>query len=157
MQWTDSLPDIPTVLAQAELADHAVRLCVDESAYGLDAVYGAAFTFLDRAFVFLDRADEGQVRVTLTDKSGAADVGALRAMVGEFANELLACAWRKRITEAHRETLEAVTMRAISGAMGPPSLEELADFDFTEELFEDPLGIALNWEEKHSASKDGES
>ena len=95
--------------------------------------------------------------MTLTDKSGAADVGALRAMVGEFANELLACAWRKRITEAHHETIEAVTMRAISGAMGPPSLEELADFDFTEELFEDPLGIALNWEEKHSASKDGES
>ena len=92
--------------------------------------------------------------MTLTDKSGDAEADALRALVGQFANELLACAWRQRITEAHRETLEAVTKRAIAGAMGPPSLEELADFDFTEEPFDDPLGIALNWEEKHAGSKE---
>jgi len=157
MHWTDSLPDLPSVLVQAELADHAVRLSVDESVYGLDSVYGASFTFLDRAFVFLDRSAEGKLRVTLTDKSGEVEAVALRALVGEFANELLACAWRQRITEANRETLEAVTKRAIAGAMGPPSLEELADFDFTEEPFDDPLGIALNWEDKHAGSKDDES
>ena len=31
-------------------------------------------------------------------------------------------------------------MQAIAGAMGPPSLEDLEDFDFTDEAFEDPLG-----------------
>ena len=154
MHWKHSLADLPSVLVQAELVDHAVRLSVDESLYGIDAVYGASFTFLDRAFVFLDRSPEGGLRVTLTDKSGDAEAAALRALVGQFANELLACAWRQRITEAHRETLEAVTKRAIAGAVGPPSLEELADFDFTEEPFDDPLGIALNWEEKHAGSKD---
>ena len=46
-------------------------------------------------------------------------------------------------------------MQAISGAMGPPSLDELEDFDFTEEPFEDPLGIAQSWEEKYT-KKEGE-
>ena len=31
-----------------------------------------------------------------------------------------------------------------SGALGPPSLEELEDFDFSNEAFEDPLGIAMS-------------
>jgi hypothetical protein len=42
-----------------------------------------------------------------------------------------------------------VTAQALAGAMGPPSLDELEKFDFSEDTFEDPLGIALSWEEKH--------
>ena len=33
--------------------------------------------------------------------------------------------------------------------MGPPSLDDLAAFDFSEESFEDPLGIAMSWEDKY--------
>ncbi|MEI8259300.1 MAG: hypothetical protein WCJ30_26835 [Deltaproteobacteria bacterium] len=42
-----------------------------------------------------------------------------------------------------------VTSQAISAAMGPPSLDDLAAFDFGDESFEDPLGIAMSWEEKY--------
>ncbi len=42
-----------------------------------------------------------------------------------------------------------MTLQAIAGAMGPPSLEDLESFDFTDEAFEDPLGIAMSWEEKY--------
>ena len=40
-------------------------------------------------------------------------------------------------------------MRSTSGAMGAPSLDDLESFDFSSEAFEDPLGIALSWEEKY--------
>jgi len=124
-----------------------------EGVYPLDAIYGACFVFIDRCYVFVDRPEPGKHRVVLTPKSGEADEATLRAMIGEFANELLSNAWRQQITRENRATIEAVTMQAIAGAMGPPSLDELEDFDFTEEPFEDPLGIAQSWEEKYGKKK----
>ena len=133
----------------ASIDDDHVSLVVDESIYPLDAVYGAAYIFIDRCFVVIDRPAAGRFKVTLSAKQGEGTEAVLRQMVGEFANEALACAWRQRITNENRATIEAVTMQALSGAMGPPSLEELADFDFSEDAFEDPLGIAASWEDKY--------
>ena len=154
-----SYPDIPAGLVAIELAEAAVQLHVDPALYPLQAIYGAAYIFIDRCYVFLDRAsgepadgpepDLAKVRVTLTAKGGQADPGALRALIGEFANELLSCAWRHQITQDNRVLLETVTMQAIAGAMGQPSLDDLASFDFSDQGFDDPLGIALSWEEKH--------
>jgi hypothetical protein len=73
----------------------------------------------------------------------------LTPLVGEFANELLSCAWRHQITQNNRALIEAVTTQAIGGAMGPPSLDDLEKFDFSAEKLEDPLGIAVSWEEKY--------
>ncbi len=146
---TEPLAGIPESLAGVEIDDAAVHVTVDDQVYPLEAVYGASFTFIDRCFVFIDRPAEGRIRIVLSAKKPGADAEALRALAGELANELLACAYRRRITEANRATIEAVTMQAMAGAMGPPSLDELEDFDFTEEPFEDPLGIAMSWEEKH--------
>ena len=75
---------------------------------------------------------------------------ALEDMVGEFANELLSQAWRQRITDQNRLIIEAVTSQAFRGASSPaPALSELDDLDFTDEAFDDPLGISLSWEEKY--------
>lgn len=148
-----SYPDIPAGLAAHDLTDAAVQLMIDPAIYPLQAVYGAAYIFIDRCYVFLDRPGPEQLRVTLTAKSGQADAGALRALVGEFTNELLSCAWRHQITQDNRVLLETVTMQAIAGAMGPPSLDDLANFDFSDQGFDDPLGIAMSWEEKHGKKK----
>jgi His-Xaa-Ser system protein HxsD len=149
----NSLAGVPDVLAHADLQDSSAELVVDQALYSLEAVYGASFTFIDRCFVFLDRAEEGKIRVTLASKKQGATEEELRAFVGEFANELLACAWREKITAENRGAIEAVTMQALAGAMGPASLDELEDFDFSEEPFEDPLGIAMSWEEKYGKDK----
>lgn len=144
----EPLQGIPASLVAVDLREGAVTLEVDPTLYPLDAVYGASFTFIDRCFVFLDRDGE-RIRVTLSAKDRTVGEDVLQALIGEFANELLACAWRAKITETNRATIEAVTMQAIGGAMGPPSLDELEEFDFSEEPFEDPLGIAQSWEDKY--------
>ncbi len=143
------LPGIPSEIVSAELSAGAVSMAVDDTIYPLEALYGASYVFLDRCYVLVDRPAAGRTRVTLSSKTGAADEATLRALVGEFANELLSCAWRHQITQQNRATLEAVTMQALAGALGPPSLDDLKDFDFSEEPFEDPLGIGLSWEEKY--------
>jgi len=139
---------LPTQLVSLDLADGSARLEIDATLYPLDALYGASYVFIDRCYVFLERPAEQRYRVTLSPKK-AMDAAALHALVGEFTNELLSCAWRQQITEANRAQIEAVTLQAIAGAMGPPSLEDLANFDFTDAPLEDPLGIATSWEEKY--------
>ena len=144
-----SLPSIPGELASADVASGVVRLTVREELYPLDAVFAAAFTFIKDCWVVVDRADAERWRVVLTPKVAGATATELEAWVGGFANELLACAYRHRLARDNRATVEAVTAAALAGALGPPSLEELEDFDFSNEAFEDPLGIAQSWEEKY--------
>ncbi len=144
-----NIKDIPENLVSADLADTSVSLTLDSTLYPLQAIYGAAYIFIDRCFVFLDRPEEGKVRVVLAARESVENEQALRSLIGEFANELLSCSWRHQITEDNRTTIETVTMQAIAGAMGEPSLDDLANFDFTDEALDDPLGIAQSWEEKH--------
>jgi His-Xaa-Ser system protein HxsD len=144
-----ALPSIPAELAGADVDTGVVTLTVREELYPLDAVFAAAFTFIRDTWVVVDRADDAHWKVVLTPKAAGATAAELEARVGAFANELLACAYRHRLARDNRATVEAVTKAALAGALGPPTLEELEDFDFSNEAFEDPLGIAMSWEEKY--------
>lgn len=147
-------PLFPETLSRVDLDEGRATIDLDAGLYPLEAVYGAAYVFIDRCYVLLDRPEPTKLRVVLSPKKRDDDVAAqLREMVGELANELLSAAWRHQITQENRARIEAVTLSAISGAMGPPSLDDLESFDFTEEAFEDPLGIAMSWEEKYSKKK----
>jgi His-Xaa-Ser system protein HxsD len=148
-QPTTSFSDIPEAVVAVDASARSVSVTIDAELYPLQAVYGAAYIFIDRCYVFIDRPQPGRYRVTLAAKQDVAESEALRAVVGEFANELLSCAWRHQITQDNRVAIETVTVQAIAGAMGEPSLDDLADFDFTDEALDDPLGIAQSWEEKH--------
>lgn len=144
-----SLNGFPPELVSADLSEQSVTLTVDGTVYPLDAVYGAAYVLIDRAYVLIDKS-ESRFRITLTPKKPDADVEAqLRPLVGELAAELLSCAWRVKIQAENRALIESVALRSASGAMGAPSLDDLESFDFSKEAFEDPLGIALSWEEKY--------
>ena len=145
---TSQTQGFPDDLVSVDVGAKAVTLKVDPALYPLDALYGAAYVFIDRCFVLLDRPDASW-RVTLSSRKAEPAPEELRSLVGEFANELLSCAWRAKITEQSRALIESVTAQALGGAMGPPTLDDLEKFDFSEETFEDPLGIALSWEEKH--------
>ena len=144
-----SFTDIPEAIASASVTDRSVSMTVDSELYPLQAVYGASYIFIDRCFVFIDRPAAGSYRITLSAKEAVEESEALRKIVGEFANELLSCTWRHQVTQDNRVAIETVTVQAIAGAMGEPSLDDLADFDFTDEALDDPLGIAQSWEERH--------
>lgn len=147
----------PEELLSVDLTTSSASVRVDASLYPLGALYGAAYIFIDRCFVLLDKPEPSQFRVTLSWKKGEPTAAALRDLVGEFINELLSCAWRAKIAEESRAVIESVTAQALGGAMGPPTLEELEKFDFTDEAFEDPLGIAMSWEDKYGKKKKGEA
>ncbi len=133
---------------RAEESEGGVLLSFDESLYPRDAVFGAAYTLLDRCFVHLDR-EGSKLLVRLRAKPGvtlAAD-----QLGGEFEAEALAQAWRREIIRENQALIEGVTARAFGGAAGPPGLDELLGEDLGDlgDAFDDPLGIAVSWEEKY--------
>lgn len=133
---------------QTKKTDAAVEVEFDEGLYPKDAIFGAAYIFIDRCYVYVDRKSATRLSVSLTPKEpGSQD---LDALAGEFANELLGQAWRRMITDENRQLIEQVSTLALGGAAGPTGLDELMDMDIGDETaFDDPLGIALSWEEKY--------
>ena len=99
-----------------------LTLSLDTGLYPRDVLYAAAYVFLDRAYVLLDR-DGSRFLVHLRGKQ-ALDEPTLRAMAGEFENELLAQALRQRLVRANQRILEDITSLAITGAAGGSMQED---------------------------------
>jgi His-Xaa-Ser system protein HxsD len=138
-------------------AEHnRTRVTFERSLYPLDAIYGAAYVFIDKCYVLLDVTDETHVQVELRGREPFSE-DELAALAGEFGNELLSQAWRREITEYNKPIIEAVAAQALAGATGTASLDDLAgDMDFSDDAFEDPLGIAMSWEEKYGKKDEAE-
>jgi His-Xaa-Ser system protein HxsD len=143
-----------------DAAASSMTLSLDTELYPRDVLYAAAYVFLDRAYVLLDRAGTRYV-VHLRGKQ-ALDETTLRAMAGEFENELLAQALRHRVVQANHKIIEDITALAIAGATGGGGadgagaddlmlldMENLSDDGF----LDDPLGIAKPWEAKKEGAE----
>jgi His-Xaa-Ser system protein HxsD len=141
-----------------DAATSTMTLSLDTGLYPRDVLYAAAYVFLDRAYVLLDR-DGTRFIVHLRGKLPLDDT-ALRAMAGEFENELLAQALRLKVVQANQKIIEGITILAISGATGAIAdsgaaaddamlidMQDPADDGF----LDDPLGLATPWEKKKDA------
>lgn len=127
--------------------DH-VSFEVDETVYPLEAIYGGAYLFVDRCFVFLSRPQPQMVAVRLTARV-AATAAELETLAGEFMNELLSQTTRLRLSQATARIREYYTAAALRAAASAPSVDDLlAELD-AEELEDDPLEISVPWEAKY--------
>jgi His-Xaa-Ser system protein HxsD len=133
-----------------------LTLSLDLVLYPRDVLYAAAYVFLDRAYVLLDR-DAGRFLVHLRGKQPLEET-VLRAMAGEFGNELLAQSLRQRVAKANQRIIEDITALAISGATGSgraPAVEDTGMIDMSDPgddgFLDDPLSIATPWEKKKGA------
>jgi His-Xaa-Ser system protein HxsD len=126
-----------------ELGERRASFVVSEDLYALDTIQGAAYLFLDRAYVFLDRPADRRVAVVLKAK-GEADAAALEALAGEFANELLNQALRKAVGASNAKIREFILAKALFSVDAPSSIDKLlAELDAEET---EPLEIPVPWE-----------
>lgn len=138
----------------------SIDVVVDPSLYPLEAIQAAAYVFVDRCFVLLDRAPDGRVKVTLEPREPGREE-ALRTAAGEFQNELLAQVLRLELARRHEKVRETLVARALFGAA--PAVDAAAPTDEQlgvearfvpagdDDYLDDPLGIAVPWEEKYGA------
>ena len=113
--------------------------------YPLEAILNAAYSFIDRAYIFLDSGSKGaQIKVSLKGR-GKISKKQLEGLKGEFMNELLNCALRYAISRENKKIREYIVGRALYSFL---PAEDLARFDNKTNYREDPLGIAKPWEKK---------
>jgi His-Xaa-Ser system protein HxsD len=133
-------------------ATATLTLSLDVGLYQRDVLYAAAYVFLDRAYVLLDRQDSRFI-VHFRSKRPLEEA-TFRAMAGEFENELLAQALRHQVIDANQRIIEDVVAVAIAGASAgvepdaePAAEPPLIDPEDPEDGFlADPAGIARPWE-----------
>jgi len=133
-----------------------LSLSLDMDLYPRDVLYAAAYVFIDRAYVLLDQIVPRFI-VHFRGKD-TLNEAALRALAGEFENELLAQALRHRVVNANQRIIEAITSLAIAGAAGPSELDPISEgaerdsalIDMRDPgddgFLNDPLGVAVPWE-----------
>jgi His-Xaa-Ser system protein HxsD len=123
-----------------------VSFTLDEAIYPRDAVYGAAYLFVDRAYVFLTRPADDRIEVRLKPKEES-DKAGLEKLAGEYANELLNQVVRVRVGESTAQIREYYMAKAFFADSNQTSIDALlAELD-AEELEEDPLEISVPWED----------
>jgi len=143
-----------------EAKNNLVNLQLDEKIYPRQVVVAAAYLFLDRCYVRLDRAPKRQVQVRLKGKKKLAQAR-LKELAHEFENELLHQLIRHKVAEQTEQLREVIVGRALLSAE-PIGEEQPADLEASPEdgaafeqpaedldYLDDPLGIAVPWEEKY--------
>ena len=129
---------------KSKVSKNQIIIKVNPKIYPLEAIYGAAYVFLDRAYLFLDGNPEKEVIVTLKGKEKMTEQK-LKNLAGEFYNELLNCALRQKISQNNQKIREYIVSQALLSAIEEEKEEE--------EWQKDPLGIAVPWEEKYGKKK----
>jgi His-Xaa-Ser system protein HxsD len=159
--------------------ENKIVVFLSSKLYSLEAVYGAAYVFLDRAYVYLEEAPKSKIKVTLKGKNKLTGKG-LEGLKDEFLNELLNFSLREQISKSNKKIREYIVARALSAASAAviPGRRPMGQEDsqgrklpggvipWTGERFKekpsgkkgriwakDPLGIAVPWEEKYLAKK----
>lgn len=123
-------------------------LSLDTELYPRDILYAAAYVFLDRAYILLDRENSRYI-VRFRGKHDL-DEATMTAMAGEFENELLAQALRSRVAKANQKIIEGVTALAISGATAysdgadAPYLLDMQN-PAEDGFVDDPNGLGSPW------------
>jgi len=128
---------------KTQKAKNQLTILLNPKLYPLEAIYSACYVFIDRAYLFLDGDPKKEVKVFIKGK-GNLTPKKLEALAGEFENELLNCALRAAIAKNTKKVRETIVERALFSAL--PHEEASQD---EEQIEDDPLGIAVPWEEKY--------
>ena len=111
---------------------------VDLAVYPLEAIYGAAYVFVDRVYIFLSLAKKDVVMVTMTAKEETTK-GKLANIEGEFQNELLNASLRMTLAKNNKKIRQHIIERALFSSIGEEDV-------WAED---DQVDIAMPWEEKN--------
>lgn len=165
--------------------ENKIKFEIDSKLYDLDVIYGAAYSFIDRAYIYLDGNPTKKIEVYLKGKEKLKKEQ-LKNLAGEFLNELINVQLRYQISEKNKKIREYIASAALMGSSGELQNEmkdqrrkiekeieakkekkDLEDIPIPwknneqnkedePEWEKDPEDIAVPWEEKHGKKKDNE-
>lgn len=142
----------PTIQA----AQNLVSVQIDEKVFPRAVVVSAAYMFLERCYIRLEREPRSRVVARIKGKKKLSR-NQLANLADEFENELLHQLIRRQVAERTDGLREVIVGRALLSA--EPDQGEAAGAEPQEDLdyLDDPLGIAVPWEEKYGNGKEEEN
>lgn len=147
------LPRIP----EKRIPMNEISFDVSQETFTRNVLLRTCHCFGRLYYTELDQDGNGNWRVSLKAKNGDA-IENPDAAQGEFRNRLVNESLRDELMTKAKTVKEIIVARALFGAAGPPiadfpGFEDEDDFGFIEDemddYLDDPLGIAVPWEEKH--------
>ena len=132
--------------------NNTIKTTIDARVYPLEAIYGAAYVFLDKAYLRLDGDPKSEIIVTIKGKKKLNQTE-LKKIAGEFYNELLNYSLRYQISKRNKRIREYIVGSALLGSLPKKQTEDKEDKEDKEDWQKDPLKIADHWEEKYTKKK----
>jgi His-Xaa-Ser system protein HxsD len=124
--------------------NNGIKFSLNLEAYPLEAIYGAAYVFIDKAYLFLDNPSSKKIEVFLKSKTQKSKKQ-LENLKGEFLNELLNYTLRVNLNKRNRKIREYIVNQALFSAVKQEEIKQEDKLGYQD----DPLGIAVPWEEKY--------
>jgi His-Xaa-Ser system protein HxsD len=132
------------------MATTRISLSLNTKIYPEEAVLASCYCFLDKLYVFLENPKKNTITVHLTSK----DNKDITKMKGEFQNELVNNVLRYNIAQRNKDLRQYIVKTALFFSQPKETIDELLFDDLNLEggqdnWQEDPLDIAVPWEEKY--------
>jgi len=122
-----------------------LKLVIKEELYSRAAILKAAYVFSDQAYIYLDVPSNGEISIRFRAKKTDDN---LEKIEGEFMNELLQYVLRLQIAKDNQKIREQIVEQALFASLGKEE-RILNNQDEKFEFEDDPLGIAIPWEDKY--------
>lgn len=121
-----------------------IKFAVNEKLFPLEAILTASYGFIDAYYLYIDKKGNN-LWVSLEPKDETNFNLKPRDVEGQFRNELLHDTLRIKISQNNAEIREYIISQALSSAL---PVDENKNIISKENYLDDPLGIAVPWEEK---------
>jgi len=125
------------------IKNNLLEMKLNPMIYPLEVIYSTCYVFIDRAYLFLDGDPKKEIIVAIKGKKNLSKKQ-LENLAGEFLNELLSAALRINLAQHNKKIRQYIVERALVSAANDENLDESVSH------LDDPLGIAVPWEEKYS-------
>ena len=116
--------------------------------YPLEAVYATCWQFIENYYIYLDKK-KNKLEIIIKPKAANQNLKK-KDIEGVFRNELLGNALRIKIAASNAPIREYIINQAIFSSLPASSQEEIGHGS---SFKDDPLGIAIPWEEKYKSKK----
>ena len=136
-----------------------INFSLKKELYTKDIIYRVCYSFIENYYIFLDIDDKSWL-INLKTKDNS-PIKNLQNLKGEFNNSLINESFRDSLLDKTKKIKEIIIARALYGSDNSSidtegNFEDLInsdDYSFIDDEYddylEDPLGIAVPWEEKY--------
>ncbi len=122
--------------------------------YSLEAIYNAAYSFLDKVYIFFSKESSKKIKIKLKAKEKREEKE-IEILAGNFLNEVINTGLREMIYKENKNIGKIMLGAALLSSSRNlqeevrKKKEENDNNSSHEKSNEDPLGIAVPWEEKY--------